>query len=31
MIKWLKNLWSCKFGDLSEHRKHTIKYEDLCM
>lgn len=31
MIKWLKKLWSYKVGDMSEHRQHTTKYEDLCM
>lgn len=33
MLKWLKHLFgkSASFGDLSAHRLHTTKYEDLCM
>jgi len=31
MLKWLKNLFTFKHhGDLSKHRLHTLKYEDLC-
>jgi hypothetical protein len=31
MIKWLLNVLKGKHGDLSKHRLHTTKYEDLCM
>jgi hypothetical protein len=31
MIEWIKKIFSHSFGDVSEHRKHTTKYEDLCM
>jgi len=31
MINWFKKFWLVKFGDLSKHRMHTTKYEDLCM
>ena len=31
MIRWLKKIWSYRVGDMSEHRKYTTKYEDLCM
>ena len=31
MLKWLKKLFTFKRqGDLSKHRLHTLKYEDLC-
>jgi len=27
----LRNLFTCDYiGDLSQHRQHTIMYEDLC-
>ena len=31
MVKWLLKLWSVRHGDLSGHRLHTTKYDDLCM
>jgi len=33
MLKWFLNLFAkdISFGDLSAHRTHTTKYEDLCM
>ena len=31
MIKWLLKLWKVEGGDLSKHRLHTTKYQDLCM
>ena len=31
MIDWLLQLFKKQSGDLSEHRLHTTKYEDLCM
>ena len=32
MITWLKKLlFAIDKGDLSQHRVHTTKYEDLCM
>ena len=36
MIKWLLNVLNGRVGissarDLSRHRLHTTKYEDLCM
>ena len=31
MIKWLLKLWKAESGDLSKHRLHTTKYQDLCM
>ena len=30
MFKWLLNLFKVEHGDLSKHRLHTTKYEDLC-
>ena len=29
-MQWIKRLFKYE-GDLSKHRLHTIKYEDLCM
>ena len=31
MINWLLQLFKKHSGDLSKHRLHTTKYEDLCM
>jgi hypothetical protein len=31
MIKWILKLFQKETGDLSKHRLHTTKYEDLCM
>lgn len=31
MIKWLLNVLRRNHGDMSKHRVHTTKYEDLCM
>ena len=31
MINWLLQLFKNYSGDLSKHRLHTTKYEDLCM
>jgi hypothetical protein len=32
MLNWLKSLLFYKHtGDMSRHRVHTAKYEDLCM
>ena len=31
MINWIRKLFTNKHGDLSKHRLHTTKYEDLCM
>ena len=31
MIAWIKRLFQFDGGDLSKHRLHTTKYEDLCM
>jgi hypothetical protein len=33
IINWLKKIWGGqkKSRDLSVHRLHTLKYEDLCM
>ena len=32
MLKWLKYYFTFNQpGDLSSHRLHTTKYEDLCM
>ena len=31
MINWLIQLFKKDSGDLSKHRLHTTKYEDLCM
>ncbi len=32
MIKFIMNLFSyANDGDMSKHRVHTTKYEDLCM
>ena len=30
MIQWILKLFQ-KQGDVSKHRLHTTKYEDLCM
>jgi len=30
MMQWILKLFQ-KQGDLSKHRLHTTKYEDLCM
>ncbi len=30
MMQWIKRLFKYE-GDLSKHRLHTTKYEDLCM
>lgn len=30
-LKWLKKLWMDRSVDVSQHRQHTTKYEDLCM
>lgn len=32
MIRWLRNLFRpVRAADLSQHRLHTARYEDLCM
>ena len=31
MIQWILNIFKKNQGDLSQHRLHTTKYEDLCM
>ena len=34
MLKWFRNFFWYKpsiIGDMSKHRLHTGKYEDLCM
>jgi len=31
MIQWILNIFKESQGDLSQHRLHTTKYEDLCM
>jgi len=30
-MNWFRKLFTNKHGDLSKHRVHTTKYEDLCM
>ncbi len=31
MIQWMLEIFKKNKGDLSQHRLHTTKYEDLCM